>query len=97
MKKATLEKLEALHGAVADVLAEGLEACKPELVESDDGEFKLVGYDGRLMGHALSFLKDNDITVDHGTVNEDAISQELNKLRSKKRVNNDPFADIPHH
>ena len=97
MKKATLEKLEALHGAVADILADGLEACRPEMTEDDEGGHKLIGYDARLVGQALSFLKDNDITVDHDTVNEDAISEELNKLRNKKRVDNDPFKDIPHH
>ena len=50
-----------------------------------------------LVGQALSFLKDNDITVDHDNVDEDAITEELNKLRNKRRVDNDPFKDVPHH
>lgn len=103
MSKATLKKLEALHGAVADVLADGLTACEPKLVEKEDkegngtGEFMLAGYDARLVGQALSFLKDNDITVDHEEVNEDEVHAQLEALRAKKRKNNDPFADVPHH
>jgi hypothetical protein len=98
MKKATLDKLEALHGAVADILADGLEACDPKLVEDDDGGSHLEGYDARLVGQALSFLKDNDITVDHDTGDAvDAAQAALDQIRKKKRVDNDPFADIPHH
>ena len=97
MKKATLDKLEALHGAVADVLADGLDCLAPEMVKGEEGS-SLEGYDARLVAQALTFLKDNDITVDHddGSVVTDAQAK-LEALRSKKRTNNDPFADIPHH
>lgn len=96
--KATLEKLEALHGAVAEVLADGLEACSPELVEDDEGNSRLEGYDARLVGQAMAFLKDNDITVDlDDGQTADEVQQELERLRGKKRVDNDPFKDIPHH
>ena len=95
MKKATLDKLEALHGAVADVLADGLDCLAPEMVSGEEGS-RLEGYDARLVGQALAFLKDNDITVDHD--NGETITEaqaKLDAIRSKKRVNNDPFADIP--
>ncbi len=98
MKKATLEKLEALHGAVADILADGLEACNPHAKTNDDGYAVLVGYDARLVGQAMSFLKDNDITVDQDTGDAVGAAQAaLDQIRKKKRVDNDPFADIPHH
>jgi len=95
MSKATLDKLNALHGAVADVLAEGLEACAPAATEDDDGEFKLIGYDARLVGQAMTFLKDNDITVDLDTGADISETQKrLAEIRKKSRTREDPFPDI---
>ena len=96
--KATLEALEALHCAVAEVLAKGLTACEPELVQTDEGKNVLEGYDARLVGQAMAFLKDNDITVDHDTgpaTNE--VAALIAAKRARRKTSDDPFADIPHH
>ncbi len=92
MAKATEVKLSDLHGMVAEVLTQGLEACKPEL---EDGE---LHYDARLVGQAMAFLKDNDISVDIAAgADQTEVQLALEAIRNKKRDNKDPFADIPHH
>lgn len=94
----TLDKLEKLHAMIADVLADGVEACDPRLEEGDDGKSVLVGYDARLIGQAMTFLKDNDITVDlnEGADGASEVQRKLEALRGKKRADNDPFAEIPY-
>lgn len=94
----TLAKLEKLHAMIADVLADGIEACDPRLETDDDGKPVLTGYDARLIGQAMTFLKDNDITVDlnEGKDGASEVHQKLEALRGKKRVDNDPFAEIPY-
>ena len=80
------------------MLADGIEACDPRLEKGDDGKPALVGYDARLIGQAMTFLKDNDITVDlnEGKDGSSEIQRKLEAMRGKKRADNDPFAEIPY-
>ena len=96
MTKGTQDALAALHGMVAEVLTKGLEGMTKPVIDGVTGEEIPPVYDARIMAQALSFLKDNDITVDDEGATASEIQEELDRIKGVKRVTHDPFADIPY-
>ena len=95
MTKGTQDALAALHGMVAEVLTKGLEGMTQPVI-NEAGELLPPIYDARLVGQAMAFLKDNDITVDDEGATASEIQEELDRIKGVKRVTHDPFADIPY-
>lgn len=75
---ATPDKLKDLHSRLTDVLSDAMEDMKlddPLLAQANLGVMKLVS----------SFLKDNNITADLNTGEQDETSAALEELQKKRR------------
>jgi len=80
---ATTEELASLHKAVAETLVADL-TVKTD--KDDDVELKIAKIKLRheARAHAITFLKNNNITAAQGNADLDALQAALNKQRSQR-------------
>jgi hypothetical protein len=100
-KAATTEELASLHATVATTLAEDLTMTTPAIEADDDTETKKqklvlmelaikARHDAR--AHAITFLKNNNITAEQGNAELAELQKQLAKQREKRPTTITPAA-----
>ena len=93
-KKASIDELNSLHNVVAKLIADELKRQHDIVISGDSDdmiEYLPAGIDTKLLAQAITFLKNNNITVDMVESNAmvsltDSIKKIANNTEVKKRT-----------